>query len=727
MSGVTAQELAIRTAITSVADTGTLLQKVNSPGRLYEPVTKAQLVIDMDLNPTNWNTAYGWGNHAGLYDATGTAATAISGHESTYNHSNYNAAYNHISADGKSHADVVLNNTHRALVAGNPHVVTRAELNLAVGDTPTFAQVVLSNSPSNNSHGVTKAYADALYGGAGTFWSNVCLATTAAIDLSTDLEAGDTIDGITLVAGDRILVKDQTNAEENGLYVASASGVASRATDADTAEEVENRKCIILNGAVNVNKFFFCITTSIILETTPIQFGELASSGQQGVVELIGQEYETGGTWESPTSYTDVESNWNNETNAYDSNTGTYADIDAHPYNDWNSDLIFYFATTKISKFRVYAKKNDVQSYALRGSYYDGTWHLLNEVSLTTSPGYHTFDIGSIKSGVTAVKIECNRSGPTDIRCSLYEVEIWDVSTTAQYITTLRAGTPTADYTLVFPDDNGVANNVMISEGSGVLSWVGDVTQWDTAYGWGNHVGLYDATGTAAGLLAAFTGTSSIVTLGTIATGTWNGTTIAIANGGTGQTTAQAAIDALTAVAGATNEYVLTKDTATGNAIFKVASGGGTFTGLSDTPANFTGSGGKTVKVNSGETALEFVTVSGGGFTDRGDPVNPDWTHATLTIDGAYHDLDCSSIVPSGAVAIGFTCYFKHTTVQGKAMLLRKNGNSNSSALVGAYTYLANQTVRFNGVVACDANRVVEYYIESGVSLVGITVCSWFT
>jgi len=50
---------------------------------------------------------------------------------------------------------------------------------------------------------------------------------------------------------------------------------------------------------------------------------------------------------------------------------------------------------------------------------------------------------------------------------------------------------------------------------------------------------------------------------------------VGIVDGGTGQTTAQAAIDALSAVAGATNEHVLTKDTATGNAIFKVAAGGG--------------------------------------------------------------------------------------------------------------------------------------------------------
>ena len=58
-------------------------------------ITGANLAI------SNWNTAYGWGNHAGLYDTIGTASGLIDTHESTYNHSNYNTAYgwgNHASA-----------------------------------------------------------------------------------------------------------------------------------------------------------------------------------------------------------------------------------------------------------------------------------------------------------------------------------------------------------------------------------------------------------------------------------------------------------------------------------------------------------------------------------------------------------------------------------------------------------------------------------------------------
>ena len=52
-------------------------------------------------NSGNWNTAYSWGNHAGVYDPAGTAAAAVSSHTSTYNHSNYDTAYgwgNHASA-----------------------------------------------------------------------------------------------------------------------------------------------------------------------------------------------------------------------------------------------------------------------------------------------------------------------------------------------------------------------------------------------------------------------------------------------------------------------------------------------------------------------------------------------------------------------------------------------------------------------------------------------------
>jgi len=499
-------------------------------------------------NHANYNTAYGWGNHAGLYDATGTAASVVSSHESTYNHANYNTAYDHsqlvsgnphsvtpaelslvigtdiqawdaqlddIAALDVTDSTLIVGNgstwvaetgatlrtsigvdaagtaaglvsthestynhenyntayDHSQLTTGNPHSVTRAELNLDTDDTPTFNQITLSSIPSNATHGVTKEYADALSGG-GTFWSNVKAATTTNINLANGLEAGDIIDGYTLAADDRILVKDQTNSEENGLYVVPASGAASRATDADTAEEIENRKCIILSGTENVNKLFFCITTSITLETTPISFGELASSGQQGIVELIGTEYDTGGIYESPTGVNDLNNEWSNDTYAIDGNTGTAAILTAagsqSHYQYGEVPIEFTTSgTVKSNKFRAYLKSGDSNAYA-KGFYYDGSWHEITTYQLTTSPAWYTYNLPDIKN-ITKVKLDFAKSSQISIQLYIYEVEIWDIDTSAQYVTTLKAGTPTADYTLTFPDDAGVANNVMISNGSGVL------------------------------------------------------------------------------------------------------------------------------------------------------------------------------------------------------------------------------------------------------------------
>ena len=85
-------------------------------------------------------------------------------------------------------------------------------------------------------------------------------------------------------------------------------------------------------------------------------------------------------------------------------------------------------------------------------------------------------------------------------------------------------------------------------------------------------------TGSVNGLILGGTVTDSgNLTLGgtlAINDGDWSGTSLSIPNGGTGQGTPQEAIDALSRVGVATNEYVLTKDTGTGNALWKAAAGG---------------------------------------------------------------------------------------------------------------------------------------------------------
>lgn len=137
--------------------------------------------------------------------------------------------------------------------------------------------------------------------------------------------------------------------------------------------------------------------------------------------------------------------------------------------------------------------------------------------------------------------------------------------------------------------------------------------------------------------LSTWAGTTNITTLGTVGTGTWGATDIAIAHGGTGQSTAQAAIDALSAVSAATNEHVLTKDTVTGNVKWKVASGGSlTFLDLTDTPTFYSSDDiGKYAAVKSDLSGLEFVdSSSGSGYTSRMRAylsANQNIDHATYT------------------------------------------------------------------------------------------------
>ncbi|WP_455928804.1 phage tail protein [Pseudomonas fluorescens] len=98
---------------------------------------------------------------------------------------------------------------------------------------------------------------------------SVRVATTANIALAGLL----TIDGIALVAGDRVLVKNQAVAKDNGLYVA-ASAVWKRAEDADTNAEVTSALLVsVEQGATLADTRWQLVTDGVIvLGTTPLTF-----------------------------------------------------------------------------------------------------------------------------------------------------------------------------------------------------------------------------------------------------------------------------------------------------------------------------------------------------------------------------------------------------------------------------------------------------------------------
>ena len=133
--------------------------------------------------------------------------------------------------------------------------------------------------PTQAQDAATKAYVDAVKQ-ALDIKDSVRVATTAAITISTALNVGDAIDGVTLADGDRVLVKNQTDASQNGIYVAGSSPV--RSADANASSEVTSGMfCFVEEGTVNGDNGFVLTTNDpITLDTTDLTFTQFNGAGQ---------------------------------------------------------------------------------------------------------------------------------------------------------------------------------------------------------------------------------------------------------------------------------------------------------------------------------------------------------------------------------------------------------------------------------------------------------------
>ena len=107
-------------------------------------------------------------------------------------------------------------------------------------------------------------------------WKQACqVATVANVDLATELEAGDSIDGYTLIEGDRVLVKDQSTASENGIYIVPSSGAASRSADFDSNDDnLEGAVVSIIQGSTNSDAQFICTSDNINIGVSAIAWSQ---------------------------------------------------------------------------------------------------------------------------------------------------------------------------------------------------------------------------------------------------------------------------------------------------------------------------------------------------------------------------------------------------------------------------------------------------------------------
>ncbi len=136
-----------------------------------------------------------------------------------------------------------------------------------------FTAAVSGVDPTLSTHLATKQYVDALAAGL-----DVKLSVKAATTANITLSGTQTVDGVALVVGDRVLVKNQSTAANNGIYIV-ASGSWTRSTDADTSTEVTPGMFTFVEGGSTQagSGWVLSTSTTIVLGSTSLAFAQFTA------------------------------------------------------------------------------------------------------------------------------------------------------------------------------------------------------------------------------------------------------------------------------------------------------------------------------------------------------------------------------------------------------------------------------------------------------------------
>jgi hypothetical protein len=152
---------------------------------------------------------------------------------------------------------------------------SRSDLSAPTGDISNGGfKITNVAEPTLSTDAATKNYVDSVAQGLDVK-ASVVVATTANISLS----GTQTIDGVAVIAGDRVLVKNQSTASANGIYAVSASAW-SRTTDANLWEELVSAFVFVEKGTVNADTGWVCtVDGGGTLGSTAVTFSQFSGSG----------------------------------------------------------------------------------------------------------------------------------------------------------------------------------------------------------------------------------------------------------------------------------------------------------------------------------------------------------------------------------------------------------------------------------------------------------------
>lgn len=259
-------------------------------GQIYYNTTDNILYF---YNGTSWiSTAGSLGSSATTLAIGGAAAAGTATTVSRSDHSHGLPAFGNASAQtsfgaasGNGSATTIARSDH---THGTPTHDNAAHsgINLSALAAPTgsvsFGSQAITNlaDPTNAQDAATKNYVDSVAQGL-DIKASVRAATTTAGTLASSFANGSVIDGVTLATGDRILIKNQATASENGIYTVNASGAPTRAADANVSSEVTAGLFVFVEEGTTLADTGWVLTTSapITLGTTGLTFAQFSGAG----------------------------------------------------------------------------------------------------------------------------------------------------------------------------------------------------------------------------------------------------------------------------------------------------------------------------------------------------------------------------------------------------------------------------------------------------------------
>jgi len=326
-------------------------------------------------------------------------------------------------------------------------------------------------TPTDATDAATKAYVDSA--AQGIDWkASVRAASTENVDIAGWLQMNSVmigIDGVVGLNNQRILLKNQTNAAENGIYVVSSDGSSlSRATDADTgAELTSNFAVFVEQGTANADQGYVLTTDgAITVGTTALAFTQFTGLGQ--IVAGTGLD-KTGNTLNidsTVVTLTDTQTLTNKTLTSpilTTPNLGTPSALTLTNATDLPVATGISGLGTGVATFLATPSSANLAA-ALTDEAGSGT------VAFTTSPTFVTPTLGAAAATSIALPDVLLGSALATASTSATTIDTWSATTysSAKYIVQMKKGTDIEVIELLVTVDG--SNNVYLTEYADVIS-----------------------------------------------------------------------------------------------------------------------------------------------------------------------------------------------------------------------------------------------------------------